>query len=425
MAAPKLKYSIGNAASTTGSSSITNTDTAVPLTSDTNFSAKTGEGMVIVDEGAATEELAYSTGKSGASLTTPLANRGLEGGSPQAHSGSYSVKGVLTAGMWNDLIDSLLNILTQSTGAVDTTKIADVATNQTLTGTKTFDKEFVAKQLATPSSPSSGYNKLYFKNDDKLYKLTSGGTETEVGATSGGDWTSYTAVTPTSGTLDDPSFEFTFAGVDLSTTIYPGMRLKVTQGTVKYFIVTKVAFSTNTTITAYGGTDYDLVSTGTTAITAFSYSSAKAPAGFPMSPDKWMVEVTDTTLRQQLTPTSGTWYNPGSVLISIPIGIWNVNYQALIKGIATSGGAYINAFSTLSTANNTESNANMTMGGAIFSATNEQKAFKHGVYKSDVIDVSSKTSHYLNIKTTVASSSGIEFCNDEQKLIIQAICAYL
>lgn len=37
-------------------------------------------------------------------------------------------------------------------------------------------------QISTPSNPASGYNKLYFKSDDKLYKLNSAGTEAEVGS---------------------------------------------------------------------------------------------------------------------------------------------------------------------------------------------------------------------------------------------------
>lgn len=47
---------------------------------------------------------------------------------------------------------------------------------------KTFDDEFRGKQIATPSNPSSWYNKLYFKSDWKLYYLNSAWTETEVGA---------------------------------------------------------------------------------------------------------------------------------------------------------------------------------------------------------------------------------------------------
>ena len=112
---------MGNAASTIASISMTNTDTTTPLTSTTNFQAAStpGEGMILIDEGAATEELAYATGVSGGNLTTPLANRGLEGGSAQAHSSGVSIKGILTAGMWNDLITALVNTLfTQSTGAL-------------------------------------------------------------------------------------------------------------------------------------------------------------------------------------------------------------------------------------------------------------------------------------------------------------------
>lgn len=36
-------------------------------------------------------------------------------------------------------------------------------------------------EISTPTSPIAGRNKLYFKSDDKLYKLTSGGTESEIG----------------------------------------------------------------------------------------------------------------------------------------------------------------------------------------------------------------------------------------------------
>ena len=131
MAVPKLQYAIGNSASTTLSVAAANSDTSMTITSDTNFAAKSGEGMVIIDEAQATEELAYSASKSGAVLSVPLVNRGLEGGSAQGHAINATVKGILSAGMWNDMITSLLNFLDQTTGAVDTTKIL------TLTGTQT------------------------------------------------------------------------------------------------------------------------------------------------------------------------------------------------------------------------------------------------------------------------------------------------
>ena len=72
-------------------------------------------------------------------------------------------------------------------------------------------------------------------------------------------WTAITA-TGTSGTLDSPSFEISF-DADMTALISLGDRIKITQATTKYFIVTKVgAFSGgNTIITCYGGTDYTLV----------------------------------------------------------------------------------------------------------------------------------------------------------------------
>lgn len=126
MAADVLQYAIGNAASTTPSASMSDSATTLDLTSDTNFNAKSGEGMVLLDEGLATEEFGYATGKTGSTLTIPLANRGLEGGSAQAHTTAGTVKGIITAGMWNNLVDSLVNLVSKTTGAVDGTKVMKI-----------------------------------------------------------------------------------------------------------------------------------------------------------------------------------------------------------------------------------------------------------------------------------------------------------
>lgn len=147
---PKLKYAIGNAASTTLATGITNTDTAAPLTADTNFASKSGEGMVLFDEGADTEELAYSTTKSGGALTVPLVNRGIEGGTAQGHTSGSSVRGVLSAGMWNDLIDTMLNFFDQDTGDLDTTKVVDPDSAQEVEN-KTLINPIIAKILGATS----------------------------------------------------------------------------------------------------------------------------------------------------------------------------------------------------------------------------------------------------------------------------------
>jgi hypothetical protein len=149
--ADKLKYAIGNSSSTTLSGSVANDDTTMTITSDTNFAAKEGEGMVLIDEGTATEEFAYSTGKTGTTLTTPLANRGLEGGEAKAHDANATVKGIITATMWNDVIDSLANVVSKTTGALDTTKTVDLTTAQTLTN-KTLTSPKINEDVAVTST---------------------------------------------------------------------------------------------------------------------------------------------------------------------------------------------------------------------------------------------------------------------------------
>ena len=154
MAVDKIQYGSGNSASTTLASGVSNTDTSFPLVSDTNFAAKSGEGMVIIDEGTATEELAYATGSSGGALTIPLANRGLEGGSAQAHAAGATVKGILSAGMLNNVQDALQNVVLKTTGAVDTTKVVTLTATQTLTNKKVTPRVVSATSYTTDTGTS-------------------------------------------------------------------------------------------------------------------------------------------------------------------------------------------------------------------------------------------------------------------------------
>lgn len=48
-----------------------------------------------------------------------------------------------------------------------------------------FNTETIHKEVAEPTNPSEGYNKLYFKSDDKLYRKDSSGVEQEVGSVAG------------------------------------------------------------------------------------------------------------------------------------------------------------------------------------------------------------------------------------------------
>lgn len=74
------------------------------------------------------------------------------------------------------------------------------------------------------------------------------------------------------------STTFTIAGVNRTAIYTPGTRIKLTNSTVKYFVVVSSAFSTDTTVTVTGGSDYTLANA---AITLPSYSYVSNPQGFP------------------------------------------------------------------------------------------------------------------------------------------------
>lgn len=61
-----------------------------------------------------------------------------------------------------------------------------VITSGTITSSVITTGAVIHEQVATPANPASGYNKLYFKSDGKLYTLDSSGNEAAVGSGTGG-----------------------------------------------------------------------------------------------------------------------------------------------------------------------------------------------------------------------------------------------
>ena len=261
------------------------------------------------------------------------------------------------------------------------------------------------------------------EDDDSLWILTAT-TPTWVavgsGSTSGmatDGWTAASGTWSYAGAAD-PTYTAT-VNADLSGVLSAGMRIRLgqTTGGTKYFIITAVSYSApNTTVTLYGGTDYDLEDE---AISDPYYAVVKAPYGFPLDPLKWTASTTDTTLRSQATPTRNTWYNLGGLSIAIPIGVWDVSYQVNVQLTDASPldwGGYV----TLSTANNSESDAEFT------GVSRGNSTLVHAqVYRAKHLSLAAATTYYLNVKCILADLNNIYCRNDITPLLIRAVCAYL
>lgn len=227
--------------------------------------------------------------------------------------------------------------------------------------------------------------------------------------TAGETWTYASA--------DSPSFTFTISG-DKRDKYSVGMKIKLTQGSVKYFIITAVSYSGgNTTITVYGGTDYTLTSA---TITNPFYSTVKAPQGFPMNPEKWRVIRVDVGTDRVTAGAGATvWYNIGGNSLTVPIGLWKLSYS-LTAQIDTSASSSTSKFLNVAFGNTASSG--LPEWTASFGLVSQY--FRTFVQREGQVLLSNKTTYYLN----TMSSDGVRDLynlNGSRALILEAVCAYL
>lgn len=221
---------------------------------------------------------------------------------------------------------------------------------------------------------------------------------------------------------DSPTFTFTISG-DKSAKYSPGMRIRIDQSGIKYFIITSVSYSSpDTTITVYGGTDYTLADA---TINSPCYSMLKSPTGFPLSPAKWSVSLVDSVDRYQNNPVKDTVYNLGSLSVTLPIGVWNVFFQVASVCAATSG-AYTDIYSGLSSS--LSSFDNQSLRGRTYLGTNSGGAGISigNITRSTILTLTSKTTYYVLCMTDLENQSIIGFNGaSDATTEIQAVCAYL
>jgi len=193
-----------------------------------------------------------------------------------------------------------------------------------------------------------------------------------------------------------------------------GDRIQLTQSTVKYFIITKVA---STTLTVYGGTDYTLANA---AISNIYVSRAKAPFGFPLDPAKWTVVTTSTSQSSQASPTIGTFYNLGGS-INIPLGVWRVSYFAHLLH-SSSSTTFLQAYAGLGTTSSSVIDATLCSSPTVSGAMTEVNG---PVSSSNLITLTSPATYFLNVRRNSGSGGSIQIRGDLRTTILMAECAYL
>ena len=207
----------------------------------------------------------------------------------------------------------------------------------------------------------------------------------------------------------------TISGVDLTGSIQPGDRVSITQTTAKYAIVTKVAFSTDTVITLYFGTDYTIANA---AITLPKYSHDKNPIGFNSSPAKWTVTTTSTTDRS----TASASYATLTETLVVPIGVWDIRTKIPTMVSVSATSAMVGAV-TLSTDASTETNPELT--GSVLSRDSGTGASYAGgiINNSSFVTLAASTTFTLMGKTNAGTL--LVRGSTETSIVLRAICAYL
>lgn len=205
---------------------------------------------------------------------------------------------------------------------------------------------------------------------------------------------------------------------DATTKYTAGMRIKITQSTggTKYGIIVAVSATTITIFFPSGTT------LNNEAISDNFYSSLKVPLGFPASRELWVLRYTNNALASQSSPTSGTWYNPSTQSLAVGKGSWVVGYEAILDTKDTSVGN-IRGFITLSTANNSESDADLSFGTYLAGATGNLEILVPASKHKSVLLAAAAT-YYLNVSGTTGLDN-VATRGDFGNTVIYAECAYL
>lgn len=278
----------------------------------------------------------------------------------------------------------------------------------------------------TPAGSTTRVKIATLTSDGKL-NLESGGTYDIDGIPHTHDYVPDDGWIPVSQTWtaassDDPVYQIYVSGNVTANADYKlGNKIAVTiSGADRFGFIVKVGAydsgNNRTPVDVYGGTDYDI--TGT--MTSPRISKVKSPDGFPLSPAKWTVSLIDTTIRSQSSPVANTWYNLGSLSITIPIGVWDVNYQVAMGQDGVTA-RYCSTYGCLSTSSSSKSNAICE----VYFYIGLDDIAVGQVSKNEQLSLTSKTTYYPITMSDVGSGSSLYAMNNRAKMVTTAVCAYL
>lgn len=184
--------------------------------------------------------------------------------------------------------------------------------------------------------------------------------------------------------------------------------------TLDYAIITKTAFSTNTTLTVQVPEGCTIPTTG--GVSAVSYSTQKVPYLFPAQRGKWRVYTLVKANAIQSSPTGTTWYNLGPTSgtsgghqLNVPVGDWRLGYEASTYAGRSGSSDGLGIQTTLSTANNSETDPDMTSRVYMSVASAVSGSVNGTVKREKDYTLSASAIYYMNNRVgTVGAAADIQ-----------------
>lgn len=209
---------------------------------------------------------------------------------------------------------------------------------------------------------------------------------------------------------------------DITSFMRPTLRVRVKQGAdYQYFIVHFVELdTTNTLITLFGGTDFDLAAGD---ITDIAWSAERFPYGFPVNENVWAAEYSNNSVQFAGSLSSDVWKNINSASLEVPCaGVWKVSYHVIAEVLFNSTASATIISVTLSDADNTSLVEWEKMQHLVFSLSSIGVSFD----LTKTVYLESSQVYYLNTKYFVSGTTASYLANggDVSPTIIRAVSGY-